>query len=385
MFTGGPLQSVADARRRAQRRLPRAVAGAIAGGNGSGTLLQRNIEAFEELLLETRVGGSPSAPDTRTRVLDMDLSLPVLISPVGAQAVRPHAELAAARASARAGTGIGVSNFADTAIEDVVRENPKALAQLYWIGSREQLAERIARFREAGATGLILTIDWSGNSGVDWRSYPVIDRYRPSTIVRFAPQVVTRPAWLLDYLTTTGLPTLRCPNFTGSTWPTPRFAEVLGLLNSTPGPTWDDVAWVREQWGSDRPFVVKGILHPDDAERAEQSGATAISVSNHGGNDFDAETASVRALPAIAKRVGNRVEVLIDGGVRRGGDVVKALALGARAVLVGRPYLWSVAARGERGVGEMIEILRRGMIQAMRAIGAESVADIGPEHIQRAH
>jgi len=381
MSLRGPLRSVADAETRARRRLPKAVRLALTGGSGSGELLHRNVECFRDLVLDARVGDQPAQPVTRTTVLGLDLSLPVLISPVGAQAVRPHAELAAARATARVGTSLGISNFADTPIEDVVRANPSTLAQLYWAGTRDEIAERIHRFRTAGAAGLIFTLDWSVNPGVDWTTFPIYESVDLRTLLTFGPQVMTRPRWLADYLRSTGLPTLRTPNFASSMRPDPTFAEMLRLLNNGPRPTWDDVAWVKEQWGMDRPFMVKGVLNADDAARAVDCGATAISVSNHGGNDFDGEMTPVEALPAVVARVGKQVEVLMDGGVRRGSDVVKALALGARAVLVGRAYLWALAARGETGVVEMLEGMQAGIEQAMRVVRASHVDEIRSEHV----
>jgi len=224
-------------------------------------------------------------------------------------------------------------------------------------------------------------MDWSTNPGVDWPTDAMFSDIDLHTIVRFAPQALTKPWWLLDFIRNGGLPTLTVPNYATREQPSWKFVEALGLLNTGARPSWDDVAWVKERWGTSLPFLVKGVMHPDDARAAADAGATAISVSTHGGNDFDSQLSPIAALPAIVDAVGDRLEVLLDGGVRRGSDVVKALALGARAVLVGRPYLWALAARGEDGVYEMLEFLRRGIEQAMRVVSAPTIADLERRHV----
>src|SRR5205807_5757116 len=161
--------------------------------------------------------------------------------------------------------------------------------------------------------------------------------------------------------------------------PAPTFFGVYGEWMQTPPPTWDDIAWLREQWGG--PFLVKGVMRPDDARRAVDIGATAVSVSNHGGNNLDGTPAAIRALPAIAGAVGGQVEVLLDGGIRRGGDVVKALALGARAVMIGRAYLWGLAAAGQAGVENVLDIMRAGIDSALLGLGRASTAELTRDDI----
>jgi isopentenyl diphosphate isomerase/L-lactate dehydrogenase-like FMN-dependent dehydrogenase len=156
--------------------------------------------------------------------------------------------------------------------------------------------------------------------------------------------------------------------------PAPTFFGAYGEWMMTPPPSWEDLRWLREQW--DGPFMLKGIMRVDDARRAVDAGFSALSVSNHGGNNLDGTPASIRALPAVAEAVGDQIEVLLDGGIRRGGDVVKALALGARAVMIGRPYLWGLAASGERGVGNVLEILRQGISETLYGLGKASVQDV---------
>jgi L-lactate dehydrogenase (cytochrome) len=198
-------------------------------------------------------------------------------------------------------------------------------------------------------------------------------------MLKFAPEGITRPRWLLDFAKSGRLPDLTAPNLAPPGEPAPTFFGAYGEWMGTPLPTWDDVKWLRDEWGG--PFMVKGIMHPDDARRAVDIGATAISVSNHGGNNLDGTPASIRALPAVVDAVGDQLEVLLDGGIRRGSDVVKALALGARAVMIGRAYLWGMAAAGERGVANVLEILRSGIDEALLGLGRESIHDLVREDL----
>jgi L-lactate dehydrogenase (cytochrome)/glycolate oxidase len=195
-------------------------------------------------------------------------------------------------------------------------------------------------------------------------------------MVRFAPEGIARPRWLLDFAKTGRVPDLTAPNLSQDGGPAPTFFGAYGEWMQTPLPTWDDIAWLREQWGG--PFMLKGVMRVDDARRAVDSGVTAISVSNHGGNNLDGTPAPIRALPAIVDAVGGEVEVVLDGGIRRGSDVVKALALGARAVMLGRAYLWGLAAGGQAGVENVLDIMRGGIDSALLGLGHSSVHDLSP-------
>ncbi len=202
------------------------------------------------------------------------------------------------------------------------------------------------------------------------------------TILKYIPEGVTRPRWGIEFLRSGTIPDLKVPNIPVDGGEPPTFFGAYGQWMFTPPPTWADVAWLREQWGTDLPFCVKGITRVDDAKRAVDAGATAIQVSNHGGNNLDSTPAPIRVLPGIVEAVGRDVEVIMDGGVRRGSDVVKALALGAKAVSIGRAYLWGLAAAGEEGVGNVLDILRGG--RRLRADGAgqaSSVQDLAPEDL----
>jgi pre-mycofactocin synthase len=375
-----PLASVAEARRRARRRLPRSVFLALEAGAEAGVTRADNVAAFGELTFAPpRLADLPAARDLRTSVLGVDIDLPVIASPVGAQAVHPLGEVAVAAGTRDAGTAMGLSEFASKPAADVARVNPKLFFQVHWSADRDTLLARAERARRAGARALIVTLDWSFPGGRDWGSPAIPERLDLPALLRYAPQALARPGYLLDWLRHGGLPDLTVPNMAPPGEPAPGFFAAYRSWKTVPPPSWDDIAWLRERW--DGPFMVKGVMRPEDARRAIGAGATAISVSNHGGNNLDGTPASIRALPAVAEAVAGRAEVLLDGGVRRGGDVVKALALGARAVMIGRACLWGLAASGPAGVQNVFGILRGGIDSALGALGRSSVRDLVPEDV----
>ncbi len=378
-MASGWFETVAEAQRRAKKRLPASVYSSLIAGSEYGITLQDNIAAFTELGFAPHVAGLSQGRDMATRVMGQDISMPVLISPTGVQAVHPEGEVAVARAAAARGTAMGLSSFASKPVEDVVAANPQTFFQLYWCGSREQILQRMARASAAGAKGLIVTLDWSFSHGRDWGSPAVPERMDLKSVLRLAPEVVVRPRWFLTWTRHGGPPGLSVPNMGAPGEPSPGFFAVYGEWMQTDPPTWDDVRWLREQW--DGPFMLKGVMRVDDAKRAADAGVTAISVSNHGGNNLDGTPASIRALPAIAQAVGDEIEVLLDGGIRRGSDVVKALALGARAVMIGRAYLWGLAANGQAGVENVLDILRSGIDSALLGLGRSSTAELGPSDL----
>ncbi|HYK69423.1 MAG TPA: pre-mycofactocin synthase MftD [Streptosporangiaceae bacterium] len=373
------FESVAVAQRRARKRLPASVYGALMAGAERGQTREDNVAAFAELGFAPHVAGNPAQRDLATTVLGQPISMPVIISPTGVQAVHPDGEVAVARAAAARGTAMGLSSFASKPIEDVVAANPQTLFQIYWCGSRDDILARIERARNAGAVGIILTTDWTFTHSRDWGSPQIPDRTDLRTIVQHLPEAVIRPRWVARYARTGRPPELTVPNMAPPGEPAPTFFGAYGTWMQTPPPSWDDVAWLREQWGG--VFLLKGVCRVDDAKRAVDAGVTAISVSNHGGNNLDGTPATIRALPAIAETVGSQVEVLLDGGVRRGSDVVKALALGARAVLIGRAYLWGLAANGQAGVENVLDIFRNGIDSALLGLGRSSVHDLSNDDI----
>ena len=374
------FESVAEAQRRAKRRLPKSVYGALIGGAERGVTLEDNVNAFSELGFRPHIADLPQQRDQATTVLGQEISLPVVISPTGVQAVHPEGEVAVARAAAEAGTAIGLSSFASRSVEDVAAANPKTFFQMYWVGSKDRLLQRADRARRAGAKGLIITLDWTFAHRRDWGSPPIPEKLDIRAMAKFAPQVALRPLWLAEFLRAGQLPDLTTPNLSdGPGLPGPTFFGAYGEWMGTPLPTWDDIRWLRDEWGG--PFMIKGIMHPDDARRAVDVGATAISVSNHGGNNLDGTPASIRVLSSVADAVGDQVEVLLDGGIRRGSDVVKALALGAKAVLIGRAYLWGMAANGQAGVTNVLQILRSGIDEALLGLGRSSIHELVKEDL----
>ena len=374
------FESVAEAQRRAKRRLPKPVYSALLAGSEAGVTYRDNMTAFGELGFAPHVGGLFAHRELATHVMGCDLALPVILSPTGVQAVHPDGELAVARAAAARGTAIGLSSFASKPIEDVAAANPQTLFQIYWNGTRETMVQRMDRARDAGAKGLILTLDWSFSHSRDWGSPSIPDRMDWRTVLSFAPQVMTRPLYLRDWLRSdTPVPDLTVPNLAPPGQPAPTFFGAYGEWMMTPPATWDDVKWLREEWGG--PFMLKGVIRVDDAKRAVDAGVSCISVSNHGGNNLDGTPAAIRALPDIADAVGSQIELVMDGGVRRGSDVVKALALGAKAVMIGRPYLWGLAANGQAGVENVLDILRNGIDSALLGLGKASVHDLAPDDI----
>jgi heme/flavin dehydrogenase (mycofactocin system) len=373
------FETVAEAQRRAKRRLPASVYGALTAGSEKGLTVRDNIAAFSELGFAPHVAGLSAERDLATTIMGQPISLPGIISPTGVQAVHPDGEVAVARAAAARGTAMGLSSFASKPVEDVVAANPKTFFQTYWVGAREQMLAHLERARAAGAAGLIVTLDWSFSNGRDWGSPAIPERMDLKTMVRFAPEVLMRPRWLLDYARAGHVPDLAVPNMAVQGQAAPTFFGAYGQWLASPLPTWEDVRWLREQWNG--PFMLKGVTRVDDARRAADAGVTAISVSNHGGNNLDGTPGTIRALPAVAEAVGDEIEVVLDGGVRRGADVVKAVALGARAVLIGRAYLWGLAANGQAGVENVLDILRGGIDSALLGLGHSSIHDLTPDDL----
>src|SRR5664279_902069 len=368
------FETVAIAQQRAKKRLPKSVYSSLISASEKGVTVSDNVASFSELGFAPHVVGALEKRDMATTVMGQDISMPVIISPTGVQAVDPDGEVAVARAAAARGTAMGLSSFASKPVEDVVAANGKVFFQIYWAGTREQIAGRVERARAAGAVGLIATLDWSFSMGRDWGSPHIPDNISLREMLRFAPEALTHPRWLVMFTKTGGIPNLTVPNMAEPGGTEPSFFGAYGQWLQTPSPSWDDVRWLREQWGG--PFMRKGVTRVDDAKLAIDVGVTAISVTNHGGNNLDGTPATIRLLPAIAEAVGDQIEVLLDGGVRRGSDVIKALALGARAVMIGRAYLWGLGANGQAGVENVLDVLRSGIDSALLGLGRGSVTEL---------
>ncbi|MGU3497869.1 pre-mycofactocin synthase MftD [Mycobacterium sp. C31M] len=373
------FETVAIAQQRAKKRLPKSAYSSLISASEKGVSVSDNVEAFSELGFAPHVIGATEKREMATTVMGQDISMPVVISPTGVQAVDPDGEVAVARAAAARGTAMGLSSFASKPMEEVTAVNDKIFFQIYWLGSRDDILARMERARAAGAKGLILTTDWSFSHGRDWGSPKIPEQMDLKTMIKMSPEVITKPRWFYSFAKHLRPPDLRVPNQGRPGEPGPTFFEAYGQWMGTPPPTWEDVAWLREQWGG--PFLLKGMVRVDDAKRAVDAGVSAITVSNHGGNNLDSTPAAIRCLPAIADAVGDQVEVLLDGGIRRGSDVVKAVALGARAVLIGRAYLWGLAANGQAGVENVLDILSGGIDSALRGLGKSSIHDLTPEDI----
>jgi L-lactate dehydrogenase (cytochrome)/glycolate oxidase len=378
-MSGDWFESVAEAERRAAKRLPRSVNLAIRAGSERGQTLADNVAAFGELGFAPHMAGLSAKREQGTVVMGQEIAMPVLMSPTGVQAVHPDGELAVARAAAARRVAMGLSSFASKPMEEVVAANPQTFLQVYWSGSRDTLVQRMERARAAGVVGLIVTLDWSFVHARDWGSPFIPERIDAKAALRYAPEVLRRPRWLAQWAKTKALPDLSVPNWGAAGEPAPTFFGAYGERMMTPPPSWDDLGWLRQEWGG--PFMLKGVMRADDARRAVDIGATAISVSNHGGNNLDGTPATIRALPPIVAAVGGDLEVLMDGGIRRGSDVVKAIALGARAVMIGRAYLWGLAANGQAGVENVLDILRNGIDSALLALGRSSVTELTPTDV----
>jgi isopentenyl diphosphate isomerase/L-lactate dehydrogenase-like FMN-dependent dehydrogenase len=271
----------------------------------------------------------------------------------------------------------------------VVATGAATFFQMYWTGDRDVVIQRMQRAHAAGCVGQIATLDWSFSMGRDWGSPEIPEKVDLKTMIRMAPKVATKPRWLWAFGRSGQIPDLTAPNLApleadGQLGEAPTFFTAYYEWMTTPPPSWEDVAWMREQWSQisgGKPFMLKGVCRVDDALRARDAGVAALSVSNHGGNNLDGTPAAIRMVKPISDAVGADVDVIMDGGIRRGSDVVKAVALGARAVMIGRAYLWGLAANGEQGVGNVLDVLRSGIDSTLLGLGVASIHDLTPEHL----
>jgi isopentenyl diphosphate isomerase/L-lactate dehydrogenase-like FMN-dependent dehydrogenase len=351
------LRSADDFERAARRRLPRAVFDLIAGGAADETTLRRNRSAFHRFTLRPRALVDVSQRETSTTVLGHRVSMPLLLGPAGyARAAHPGAELAVARAAGRAGTVYALSTASSYALEDVAAAaSGPTWFQLYLRPSQDATEALVDRAEKAGFPVLCATIDTAvrGLRERDTRNGLTIPfRMTP----RLVAQAALRPAWTFDFVRQGAM----------------KGAETLGEVGRCV--TLADLHWLRDRWRG--PLVVKGILRAEECRKVLDCGVDGIVVSNHGGRQLDCTPATLDVLPEVVKAVAGRAEIFVDGGFRRGTDVVKALALGARACLVGRPYLYGLAVGGEEGVARLLEILRHEIDQTMALLGCPSVASI---------
>jgi isopentenyl diphosphate isomerase/L-lactate dehydrogenase-like FMN-dependent dehydrogenase len=370
-----------DFRPIARERIPKSVFDYLDGGAEGEVTLRENCRIFNDVTFRPRHAVACGKCDLHVRVLGFDLALPFLLAPVGySRLMHPCGEVAAARAAGRAGTAYTLSTISGHKLEDVrAASTGPVFYQLYLMGGRGAAEAAIDRARNAGFSALVVTID-TPVSGIRERDYRNGMKELVSggwfEKIPFLPQILSRPGWLFDYLRDGGLPGL--PNvIIPGRGEMPLVDINAALAESTP--TWADLKWIREHWKG--PIVIKGVLTADDARRAVDEGVDAISVSNHGGRQLDGVPASLRALPEVVEAVQGRIEVLMDGGIRRGTDVVKALCLGAKAVLCGRAYAYGLAAAGEAGVDRAIEILRTDVERTLRLLGCDSVSKLDRSYV----
>ncbi len=373
--------NVQDLRRIAEYRVPKPVFDYLDGGGEGEVTLRENCRAFQDITFRARHAVSVGTCDLHTKVLGMDLALPVLLAPVGySRLMHPEGECGAARAAGEAGTAYILSTISGHTMEDVkAASSGPVWYQLYLMGGRDVAAAAVMRARQAGFSALVLTID-TAVSGIRERDVRNgVNQLLSGNLISmlpFLPQILARPGWLAAFLLDGGVPKL-ANVVLPATGPMPMVDVTQALADAAV--TWADMRWLRELWPG--PIVVKGVLTGDDARRAMDEGASAVVVSNHGGRQLDGLPATIRALPEVVAAVNGRIEVLLDGGIRRGTDVIKAICLGARAVLVGRAYAYGLAAAGRPGVVRALQILRTDIERTLRLLGCPSVVQLDRSYV----
>src|SRR6202034_3065123 len=372
---------IEDFRPIARQRIPQSVFDYLDGGAEGEVTLRENCRVFNDVTFRPRHAVAVANCNLCTRVLGFDLALPFLLAPVGySRLMHPGGEVAAARAAGKAGTGYILSTISGHKLENVkAASSGPVFYQLYLMGGRGAAEGSIERARVAGFSALVVTIDTpvSGIRERDFRNgMKELISGGPLEKIPYLPQILSRPGWLFSFLRDGGVPAL--PNVVvPGKGPMPLVDVAAALAESTV--TWADLRWIRELWKG--PIVVKGVLTGDDARRSIDEGAAAISVSNHGGRQLDGVRSSLRALPEVVEAVKGRAEVWMDGGIRRGTDIAKALCIGANAVLCGRAYAYGLAAGGEAGVDRAIEILRTDLDRTLKLLGCASVAELDRSYI----
>lgn len=373
--------NVMDFRGQARRALPAPLFHYIDGGADDEWTLRNNTTAFDGYELWPTQLRDVTTIDTRTRVLGADLSMPLFCSPTGMSRLFHHAkEPAVARAAAKAGVMYSLSTIGTTTIEDVAAagDGPK-MFQVYILKDRELTKELIARCKAAGFTAICLTVDTpvAGNRERDHRTGMVMP---PKLTLASLASFTAHPVWGLHYLRDSNFDIANVAHRVDALG-----GGAMGLIEYVNSQfdrsvSWDDAAWLIEEWGG--PFAFKGLQAPGDAKRAVEVGASAIMISNHGGRQLESAPAPVDCVAPIRDAVGDALELIVDGGVRRGNHVVKALALGANACSVGRPYLYALAAGGEAGVTRVLDIFRAEIERTLALLGCASLADLRPEHVR---
>jgi L-lactate dehydrogenase (cytochrome) len=344
--------------------------------------LRENCRAFEQVTFRPRHAVAVPTCDLRTRVLGLDLALPFLLAPVGySRVMHRDGECGAASAAGKAGTGYILSTLSGHRLEDVKAASTGPVCyQLYLLGGRDAAKDAVGRARAAGCAALVVTID-TAVAGLRERDVRngMVELLGGSLFSKlpYISQVLTRPRWLLDFLLDGGVPPMANVVLADGK-PLPLID--VGAALAAAAVTWEDLRWLRQAWPG--PIVVKGVLTSEDARRAVDEGAAAVVVSNHGGRQLDCVSPTLRALPEVVAAVGDKTEVLMDGGIRRGSDIVKAICLGARAVLIGRGYAYGLAAAGEAGVTRAIQIFTADLERTMRLLGCASIRELDRSYVE---
>jgi isopentenyl diphosphate isomerase/L-lactate dehydrogenase-like FMN-dependent dehydrogenase len=372
--------NIADLRRLAKRRLPRAVFDYIDGGADAEITLRENCRAFDVPTFRPRCAVETPAVDLRTTVLGTQISIPVILAPVGScRLFYPRGEEVASRAAGEAGTIYTLSTLSGCCLEDVKNASRgPCWYQLYLCGGRDVATKTIERARAAGFSALVVTIDTpvAGFRERDVRNgiKELLTR-NPVNAFPFVWQFASKPGWVASFLRDGGL--MKFPNVVLPEGPM-LYADVGAALEQSMV-TWADLRWIRDAWPG--PIVVKGVHIGDDARRAIDAGANAVVVSNHGGRQLDGVKSTIQTLPEIVAAVNGRAEVLLDGGIRRGSDIAKALCLGAKAVLIGRAYAYGLGAAGGAGVARAIEILRTDFTRTLKLLGCSAASQLDRSYL----
>jgi len=373
--------NVQDLRELARRRLPKVVFDYLEGGAEGETTLRENCRVFEDVTFRPRQAVAVSECDLRSRVLGVDLAFPAILAPVGySRMMHPGGEVAAAAAAGEAGLVFAQSTISGHKLENV-RAASKGTVwyQLYLVGGREVAEGSIERAKRAGFSALVVTIDTPVAGMRERDSRNGMKELLGGSVfskLPFLPEMLQHPGWLTSFFLDGGIPKLENIVIPGK-GPMPLIDVATALAQAVV--TWQDLRWIKGIWPG--PIVIKGVLTGEDARRSVEEGASAIVVSNHGGRQLDGAPATLRVLPEVVAAVNGRTEVLMDGGIRRGSDIVKALCLGARAVLVGRAYAYGLAAAGQAGVARALEILRADMERTLRLLGCPSVAALDSSYV----
>ena len=368
--------NIEDLRRVAKRRLPRVLFDYIDGGADAELTLRANSRAFETVTFRPRCAVATSTCDLRTTVLGTSLSMPLILAPIGSSRLfYPRGEEVAARAAGATGIAYTLSTLSGCALEEVAAAAKGPVwYQLYLVGGRDCALAAIERARAAGYSALVVTIDTpvAGQRERDFRNgvKELLTR-KFGQMLPFVNQFLAKPRWLASFVADGGL--MNFPNVVIPGEGAMLYADVGTALEQSMV-SWQDLRWIRDAWNL--PIVVKGVHTADDARRAVDTGANAVVVSNHGGRQLDGVAPTLRMLPEVLTSVGDRIEVLIDGGIRRGSDIAKALCIGARAVLVGRAYAYGLGAAGGAGVARAIEILCTDLIRTLKLLGCASTAEL---------